>query len=318
MTAPITGRQALLLTLPPLMWAGNAVVGRLMVGQVPPLLLNTLRWSLVAVLLLPFAWRVVGSAAARHELAIRWKALALVGLLGVGAYNALQYLALTTSPPLNVTLIAASGPVWMMAVGAWFYGERPTRRQAIGAAWSLAGVLVVLSRGDPSALAQVRLARGDLLMLVAVISWAFYSWQLARPSPSLREGARPAWGFAEFMLVQTLFGLAWTWSAAGAEALLAPAEVQWSWRVAAALLFVAIGPSLIAYGAWNAGVATAGPALAAIFANLTSPFAAVLSALVLGEWPQAYHGVAFALIAIGIAVTSRQASAAPATGGGRQ
>ena len=128
--AGMKARAAFLMTLPPLMWAGNAVVGRLLVGHVPPLTLNFMRWALAALLLAPLGWPALRSAA-RHS-----RGLALPAghrLLGVGAYNALQYLALTTSTPLNVTLIAASSPLWMLAVGALAFGQRVTPRQIAGA-----------------------------------------------------------------------------------------------------------------------------------------------------------------------------------------
>ena len=151
MSQLLSVRTAVLLTLPPLLWAGNAVVGRLAVGSVPPLTLNFLRWTLAALLLLPLGWRVLREP---RDILARWPHLMLLGLLGVGTYNAMQYLALVTSTPINVTLIAASLPVWMLAVGTVFYGEHPTRRQGLGAALSVAGVLLVIARGDPSALAR--------------------------------------------------------------------------------------------------------------------------------------------------------------------
>lgn len=302
----LNARMAALLTLPPLLWAGNAVVGRMMVGSVPPLALNALRWLLAGVLLLPLGWRVVATPPARAAVRRRWRELALLGFLGVGCYNALQYLALTTSTPINVTLIAASSPLWMMGIGAVLYGVRPRGREWVGAACSLAGVLVVLSRGDPSALARVHFVTGDLLMLAAVAAWAFYSWLLARPPASMRGEARPQWNWAELLLVQTLFGGCFAGAAAGTEALLTHAAVRWSPTVGFALAYVAIGPSLIAYRCWGQGVAAVGPAVAAFFANLTPLFAATLSAALLGETPQPYHGLAFALIVAGIAVSARR------------
>jgi drug/metabolite transporter (DMT)-like permease len=302
----LTGRMALLLTLPPLLWAGNAVVGRLMVGSVPPLALNAMRWALASLLLLPLGWRVLGSAEERRRVAERWPELALLSFLGVGCYNALQYLALTTSTPLNVTLIAASSPLWMMGIGALFYRVRPHGREWLGAALSLAGVLVVLSRGDAAALARVHFVTGDLLMLLAVVAWAFYSWLLARPPATMRGEARPRWNWAELLLVQTLFGGTFAAAAAGAEAVATHASVHWSPGVLLALAYVAVGPSLIAYRCWGMGVAAVGPAVAAFFANLTPLFAALLSALMLGEAPQPYHGLAFALIVAGIAASARR------------
>jgi drug/metabolite transporter (DMT)-like permease len=296
--------MALLLTLPPLMWAGNAVVGRAMVGSVGPLTLNAMRWWLALLILLPLGWRIVRRPS---DVTTRWKHLALLGLLGVGAYNALQYLALQTSPPINVTLIASSAPVWMLLVGALFYGEAVKPRQWAGAALSLLGVALVLARGNLEALMQIRLVAGDLTILLAIALWALYSWQLARPPESMRGDARPAWNWAEFLLVQMLFGTLWASLFAVLETTFAPVPIQWSAALLAVWLFVAIGPSLIALRCWGLGVATVGPTVAAFFSNLTPLFAAVLSAALLGEAPRPYHGAAFVLIVAGIVVSSRRA-----------
>ncbi len=299
----LSARTALLMTLPPLLWAGNAVVGRLAVGSVPPLMLNFLRWAIAALILLPLGWRALRDVEA---VAARWKYLLAAGLLGVGSYNALQYMALVTTTPINVTLIAASSPVWMLLVGALFYGEHPRRRQIVGAVLSLAGVLLVIARGDLATLARVQLVVGDLYVLVAIVAWAFYSWLLARPPASMSGAQRPDWDWAGFLLIQTLFGLLGAGTAAAGEAVITDASIQWNGWVVAALLYVAIGPSVIAYRAWGLGVVQAGPALAAFFGNLTPVFAALMSAALLGEAPQWFHALAFALIVGGILVSSRR------------
>ncbi|MBA3596295.1 MAG: DMT family transporter [Methylibium sp.] len=308
----LTARTAWLLTLPPLMWAGNAVVGRLMVDSVPPLTLNAMRWSLALLLLLPLGWRVFK---APGELAARWRHLLLLGTLGVGTYNAMQYLALVSSTPINVTLIAASMPVWMLAIGALRYGVRPRRRELLGAVLSLAGVALVIARGDWATLARVQFVAGDAYILLAIIAWAFYSWMLARPPRCMRGDARPTiatgtvgarrgWDWSEMLLVQVVFGLVFAGGSAGLEQLAGAEPIRWSGWVVAALVFVAIGPSLIAYRAWGLGVAQAGPAVAAFFGNLTPVFAALLSAALLGDAPRGYHAVAFLLILAGIVVSS--------------
>ena len=302
----LSPRLVFFLVLPPLLWAGNAVVGRLAIGSMDPLWLNAVRWMLAFVLLLPLGWRALGTPAARAQIRTRWAHLAVLGLIGVGAYNALQYMALRTSTPLNVTLIASSSPVWAMVVGALGYKVIPTRLQLIGAVLSLAGVALVMSRGNPAALADIQFVQGDLLMLLAIIGWSIYSWMLARPPAHMTGAARPAWNWAQFLVAQCVFGVVWAVGAAGAGDLIAPsAPTQWSWQLVAAIVFIAIGPSIIAYRLWGLAVAEAGPAMASIFYNLTPLFAAVLSAAVIGESPQPFHGVAFALIVAGIMVSSR-------------
>jgi len=298
----LTPRLALLLTLPPLLWAGNAVVGRLVRDAIQPMALNALRWGLAFVLLAPLAWRLL---ARPGEALVSWRSLAWLGFLGMGCYNALQYLALHTSSPLNVTLITASMPVWMLGVGALFYGVKPTRRQLVGAMLSLAGVALVIARGDPATLLAVHFVPGDLLMLVAIFTWAIYSWMLARPMKGMRPGERPAWTWAEALMAQLMFGVVFSAVSAGVEQVVSPAAIHWSPTLVAVLAYVAIGPSLIAYRCWGLGVAEAGPALAGFFVNLTPVFAAIISTTLLGVAPAWYHGVAFALIAAGIVVSSR-------------
>lgn len=300
MNTRLTPTIAFLMTMPPLLWAGNAVVGRALVGTVPPLALNAMRWTLAFALLLPIGWRLF---ARPGEILARWKHLAMLGLLGVGSYNALQYAAVHTSTPLNVTLIAASLPLFMLVVGALFHATPPRRGQLAGAAFSLVGVLLVISRGHVETILQIALLPGDLLMLLATALWALYSWMLASPPPSMRGEGRPPWDWSELLLVQILFGGLWAWLGAGVEAVVAPQPVHWSPAVVGALVFVAIGPSLIAYRCWGLGVSTAGPAVAAFFSNLTPVFAGVLQAALLGEPPRWYHAAAFVLIVAGIAVS---------------
>lgn len=295
----LTPATAALLVIPPLLWAGNAVVGRLASGLVPPITLNFLRWALAFALLLPLAAWVLrrGSGLWSH-----WRRYALLGLLGVGCYNALQYLALKTSTPINVTLVAASTPVFMLAIGALFFAQAVSRRQMLGAAMSIAGVLLVLCRGQWDLLMQVRLVPGDLYVLLATAAWAFYSWLLTRPGdpPAIRND------WAAFLMAQVVPGLAWSGLFAAGEWAVTDAHIVWGWPVAATLLYVAVGPAILAYRCWGIGVQRVGPSVAGFFSNLTPLFAALMSTVMLGEAPHLYHGMAFALIVGGIVVSSRR------------
>jgi drug/metabolite transporter (DMT)-like permease len=292
-------RTIVLLTIPPLLWAGNAVTGRLVTGLVPPVTLNFLRWALAFLILLPMAGWVVRPNSPMWP---HWRRFALLGLLGVGCYNALQYLALKTSTPLNVTLVAASVPVWMMLVGAMFFGQRITGRQVVGAVLSIAGVLVVLGRGHFNELTQVHLVPGDFYILLATLSWAFYSWLLVRPDdpPEIRSD------WAAFLLAQMAFGLMWSFVFAAGEWATGETHLQWGWPLVIALAYVAVGPAVIAYRSWGLGVQRVGPTIAGFFSNLTPLFAALLSAAFLGEAPRLYHAVAFVLIVGGIVVSSQR------------
>ena len=112
--------------------------------------------------------------------------------------------------------------------------------------------------------------------------------------------------WSAFLLGQMVFGLLWSLLFASGEWALERGHFHWSWPLGAALIFIAVGPALIAYRAWGAGVARAGPAVAGFFSNLTPLFTALLSSAFLGETPRLYHVLAFALIVGGIVVSARR------------
>lgn len=299
MTQRLTPSTVFLLTLAPLLWAGNAIVGRVVHDLLPPIMLNFLRWAIAFLILLPLAWPIFKRASG---LWMHWRRFALLGLLGIGIYNALQYLALQSSTPINVTLVAAGMPVWMMLTGCLFFGARVSRQQVLGALLSIGGVLLVLARGELRHLLELRLVPGDVFMILATIAWSLYSWLLTRANEP--AAIRAHW--ASFLLAQVAFGVLWSGAFAAGEWAVGSAAIQWSWGLAAALLYVAVGPAVIAFRCWGAGVQRAGPSVAAFFSNLTPLFAALLSTAFLGELPHAYHGAAFLLIVGGIVVSSRR------------
>jgi drug/metabolite transporter (DMT)-like permease len=294
-TSRLTPSTAALLLLPPLFWAGNAVVGRALVGHFPPLALSFWRWALAFAILLPFAARSI--RAHRGTIRTHWRALVVLSFLGVACYNSLQYLALQTSGAVNATLIGASGPVAGLLIGAAFYQARVSHRQWLGAALSAAGVLWVIARGDLANLLGLRFAMGDLVMLVATVLWSFYTWMLRRQRPPLPMTALLALQIgigASMILPAYLIELAVTQRVPEATA-----------TNIAALVYVAVLPSIVAYYCWDRGVARAGAVLPMYFVNLTPVFAALLATFFLAEPIGLYHFVGGALILVGIHLANR-------------
>lgn len=297
MNPRITPSTALLLTLPPVLWAGNAVVGRMVHASVPPMTLNLLRWAIALLVLLPLAGSIFRPGSGLWTC---WRRFAWLGLLGIGLYNSLQYLALQSSTPINVTLVAAGMPVWMLLVGALFFNAKVRHKQVVGAVLSIAGVLLVLSRGEWRQLLALHLVPGDLYMIAATIAWSFYSWLLTLPKEP--KQLRSDW--AAFLLAQVGFGVLWSGLFTAGEWAVSAPHIIWSWPLAAALLYVALGPAIIAFRCWGTGVQRAGPTIAGFFSNLTPLFAAMMSSAFLGEMPHLYHVAAFALIGGGIVFSS--------------
>ncbi|AIJ45123.1 hypothetical protein DJFAAGMI_02874 [Comamonas sp. PE63] len=299
MNSPLKPATVAMLSLAPALWAGNAIVGRLAHDLISPFALNFFRWCIAFVLLLPLAWRVLRRNSPIWPL---WRQYMLLGLLGIGCYNALLYLALKTSTPLNVTLVSSSMPVWMLAIGRLCWGIRVSRRQMGGALLSVLGVAVVMSRGDWQTLLDLHFVPGDLFMVLATIAWAFYTWLLSRSSGP--QEVKSHW--ASFLLAQIVFGLLWSGLFTGGEALLGEFRLVPGWPLLGSLLFIAVGPAILAYRFWGMGVQRATPAIAGFFGNLIPLFTALLSIPVLGETPHLYHALAFALIVTGIVVSSRK------------
>lgn len=267
--------------------------------MVPPITLNFLRWAIAFVILLPMGYTVLlkGSGLWRDR-----RRFAILGLLGIGLYNALQYLALHSSTPINVTLVGASMPMWMMLTGVLFFESKVSGKQIAGAVLSLTGVLVVLSHGHWQQLLGLRFVIGDLFMVVATIVWSFYSWSLVQTRDT--DAVRRNW--ATFLLAQVSFGVVWSGIFAAGEWAVTDSQIHWGWPLISALAFVAVGPAVIAFRCWGAGVQRAGPTTAGFFNNLTPLFAAVLSSAFLGETPHAYHAAAFGFIVTGIILSSRR------------
>ncbi|HQR76583.1 MAG TPA: DMT family transporter [Burkholderiaceae bacterium] len=298
MSRALNPSTLVLLLLPPLFWAGNAVVGRALVGHFPPLALSFARWALALVLLTPFA---IG-AVRRHRVAIRahLPVLALTALLGVGCYNSLQYLALQTSTAVNATLIGASGPIMTLLVGAVWFKSPVRRRQGAGAALSVIGVLWVIARGEPLNLLRLQFDAGDVIMLVATLTWSLYTWLL--------QTRRPPLPLSAFLFVQIGLGTVMILPFALAEYALTGASAAPTVSNAAALLYVALLPSLVAYYCWDRGVARAGAVLPMYFVNLTPVLAGLLSWLLLGEAVGWHHLAGGALILAGIHLAAQPAS----------
>ena len=283
------------LTLTALLWSSNFVIGRAVRGDVTPVTLNFLRWVLALAVLLPFTVRDL--RAHRATLLRHWKLLALLGLTGIAAFQTLCYVALNTTTALN-TILLLSLALLAIVLASWLaHRERVTRRQGAGLAISLAGAAVLVARGDLATFAGLRLAAGDLWMLVAVALWAIYSLLVRRRPPELPPLALHTCSVA----TGTLWMLpAFAWQAAGGVALPTAAG---AW---AAVAFIAVFSSAIAHALWVWGVATIGPNRAGVFIHLMPLFGAVLAVAFLGEVVVPFHVAGAALVLSGVFLAGRQ------------
>jgi drug/metabolite transporter (DMT)-like permease len=287
----------LLLCIAALFWAGNAIIGRLAAGHIPPVSLAFLRWTLAFLITLPFAWKhlVRDWPVIRAKLGI----MIFISVTGISTFNTLQYWALEYTQALNVLLLQSTAPLIVAVWSLILLGISLTWAQTGGIVLSLIGVFVILLHGDPTALASVQFNKGDLLFLIAMAAFALYSvLTLKRPAIHGLSFATFTFGCGAACLIPL-----WIWE------LLTRPVMQVTLPNLLALLYVAIFPSTLAYLSFNRGVQLIGANRAAPFFHMVPVFGAVMAMVFLGERPQLFHVVGFALVLSGVFVASRKASA---------
>ncbi len=296
----------LLLALAALLWAGNFVVGRAIRGHVPPVALAFWRWTLALAILVPLGGR--GVRASWPALRRSWRVVVALGIFGVGSFNLLVYVGLRETTATNALLLNSACPAFILALGLAAGLGRPSARQLAGIAVSLAGVVTIVTRGDPAALRSLALSRGDLWVLAAVLSWAVYTILLER---------RPA-GVPPLALLTVLVAIGVAWIAPFyAWELARGARLRVDAPSVAAILYVALLASLAAYALWNAGVGAIGASRAGVFLHLMPAFGSVLAALLLGESIRAFHAAGIGLILAGVTLAGTARGApSPARRGG--
>ena len=269
-------------------WAGNAIVGRAVRGEIPPLMLAFSRWTLALLILAPFAWR--RTVAQRALIRRPWGAILFLGLAGVAAFNGFLYSGLRYTTAANSMLLQGLIPTLVVIVGSVFFGEKAPWRQVAGIALSTLGVTFIVFRGELSEILRLRLGMGDLLVLCGCAAWAIYT-------ASLR--LRPPIDPLVFLFVTFAIGALAMGVGALSEAQ-AIAQMHWNGRMVAAIAYVAIFPSILAYMSFNAAVSHVGPGAAGQAISLLPLLGAVLAAMILGEPLFPYHLAGMALILGGV------------------
>jgi drug/metabolite transporter (DMT)-like permease len=281
------------MTATSLIWAGHAVVGKLAVGEIGPMTLTFLRWSLAIGPIL---------FAARHNiprdfplLGKRWLYVASLGALGYTGFNGLFYASAHYTGALNMALIQACIPALVLIGAALGFGARPTLAQTAGAAATMAGVAAIASQGDPARLLKLAFNFGDALLLIACVLYAYYTLALRYKPPVSSIGFLAAMALAALVTsIPPFVYEVWT------EGMRFPSATGF-----AVLVYAALGPAFSAQLFFMRGVELIGPGRAGVFVNLVPIFGAFLAVVLLGEPLAAYHLVALALVIGGVVLAQR-------------
>ena len=289
-------RAYLFLTFTTLFWAGNAVAGRIAVGEVSPMLLIAFRWFGTVVLLL-----AIGGAQLRRDWPVlrrRLPYLATMGVIGFTAFNALFYLAAHETTAVNIGILQGAMPVLVLLGSVALFGTRLGVLQVSGVALTIAGVVLVVSRGNLAVLAALEINQGDFLMLLASLLYAAYALGLRN---------RPQVSPISVLAVLSAAAAIGTVPLAVGEALMG--RTIWptvdGWAVVA---YVTVFPSVMAQLFFIKGVSLIGPARAGVFINLVPVFAAILAVTLIAEPFRWYHFGSLVLVLAGIWLAERRAA----------
>src|SRR5712672_3628272 len=294
----LVNQPYLLLSITALCWAGNAIVGRLAAGHIPPVTLSFLRWTAAFLIILPFAWKhlVRDWSAIRGRLGM----MIVLSVTGIGAFNTLQYWALEHTQALNTLLLQSAGPLFVAVWSLILLGVRLTLAQAGGIALSLIGVLVILLHGDLTALTSIEFNKGDIIFTVALAIFGLYSvLSLRRPQIHGLSFVGFTFGCGAVCLVPL-----WIWE------LFTRPVMQLDAANLLSLFYVAVFPSTLAYLCFNRGVQLIGANRAAPFFHLIPVFGSAMAIFFLGEQPHLFHLFGYSLVLTGVYVASRKPAAA--------
>jgi drug/metabolite transporter (DMT)-like permease len=261
------------LMIPPILWAGNAVIGKFASDFIGPFSLSFYRWLLASGLLLIIAAKPLYLS--RSVLLKNWKSLAILGILGTGIFNTLLYLGLNSTSASNAGIVLATLPIMIILLNYFMGFERTSTIQIIGMIISLTGVVWVITQGELIRLLQFKLNPGDLIILVAVFTWALYSVLLKK----LRPADLPT---LPFLAIQFLVGLVFIFPFFAYEQSQS-VSIIWNKQTLLILAYVAIFPSLIAFFFWQQGVAMGGANIAGFISPLITVFTAALAYFFLHE-----------------------------------
>ena len=283
----------LLLATATLMWSGNWIAGRALRDAYDPVELNFFRWAIAVVVLAPFALPALRGKG--RVIRGNLKLLCLLAFTGVALFQSMVYLGLRTTTAVNAVLINSSLPLFILLCSWAIERERPTARQVAGMLVSLAGILVIVSRGDPGNLMRLELQPGDGWILLAMPVWGIYSVLLKR-RPAELSGV-------PLMFVLSLLGLLMLAPLLAGGALLAPPAMP-TVPQALGVLYMGIAASVLGFMFWNKGVAVVGANAAGFTLHLLPAFGTLLAVAFLGESFGAFHAAGIATILAGVALAT--------------
>ena len=284
------------LVLAALFWSGNFIVGKFAtLFEIPPLSLNVLRWISVWFILIPFTYKEIYKNSS--DIKKNWLVISFMGVMTISTFNSVVYFALNYTQVINAVLVLAAIPAATIIFSSLMNVERTNIFQLFGLFLSIVGIGSIISYGDIQKIISLSFNKGDLWMLVCVVTWALYSTLLKKNK----------FKFSQFTLIQLMVtaGLLFLIPQFYYEKSIG-LEVKFNKAFFLILFYVVIFPAIAAYYLWQKGVETIGPNRATMFIQLMPLFSAAMAIIIFKEKFELYHFIGAAFIVSGIYLSNKK------------
>ncbi len=279
-----------------LFWAGNFIVGKIASNyEIPPFSLNFYRWFFAWLILAPFTIPEILKKINYVKKNLIY--LIILGITSVTIFNSIVYYALNFTQVISGVLMISTIPVMIIFISSLLKTDKTNIFQILGVILSFVGVIVIITKADIELIKQLKFNKGDLTMVVAMLSWATYSALLKQKKHELTQ--------LSLLEVIITFGLMF----------LIPIyfiEMQMGYLIKLdtpfilTLTYVVLFPGIISFICWIKGIALIGPNRSGIFLHLMPILSAIMAMLLFKEKFMFYHFLGAVFILSGIILSNKK------------
>ncbi len=289
---------AIYLVCATLFWAGNFIVGKTAsINEIPPISLNFYRWLVAWLILLPFTFRELIKK--KNYILNNIGLFIVLGITAVTIFNSALFYSLKFTQVISGVLMISTVPVMIIFISSLLKIEKTNFFQIIGVGLSLTGVLFIITKADIGLLKNLDFNRGDLIMIIAMLSWATYSALLKKKKYELSQ--------ISLLQVVISFGVIFLIPLYFIDMNMGN-SIKLEKPFFLTLTYVVLFPGLASFFFWIKGVALIGANRSGVFLHLMPIFGAVMAMIVFDEKFMFYHLLGAAFILMGIILSNRKKS----------
>ena len=281
-----------------LFWSGNFLVGKYAsYHQIPPFSLNFYRWLFAWLILIPFTYNEV--ILNKDYIKNNYKFFILLGITSVTVFNSIVYYSLNFTQVISGVLMISTIPVMIMFISSILKIEKANKFQLIGVALSFLGVITIITKANFDVLRNLNFNKGDLTMVVAMLSWATYSALLKMKKHDV----------SQLCLLQIIisFGLLFLIPVYIFEFILGY-RIEINLPFTLTLAYVVLFPGLLSFICWIKGISLIGPNRSGIFLHLMPILSAIMAMIIFDERFMLFHVLGALFILGGILISNKRIS----------